>query len=52
MSKPQQTLFIEEAGAIKSLYPRGSKKQEIEEKFKDIMYEELKLGLLRYGGGN
>lgn len=50
---PQQMSFIEGAtGATKSLHPSGSKRQEIEGKFKDIIHEELKLSSLVSYVGN
>jgi site-specific DNA-methyltransferase (cytosine-N4-specific) len=52
ISDPQQMLFMEEAITLKSFYPAGSKGQEIEEKFKDIIHEELKLGSLVSYVGN
>ncbi len=52
ISDPQQMLFMEEAITVKSFYPARSKGQEIEEKFKDIIHEELKLGSLVSYVGN
>ncbi len=44
-NNPQQILFSEEVPiAIKSIYPSGSKREEIEDKFKDIINEKLGLG--------
>ncbi|RJS73115.1 hypothetical protein CW714_03590 [Methanophagales archaeon] len=52
-NKPQQTLFaVEPSVMIENLYPSGSKREEIEKKFKDIMHEELKLGSLVSYVGN
>ena len=39
-------LFMEETVAVENLYPSGSKREEIEEKFKNTIHEELKLGVL------
>jgi len=50
-NNPQQMLFVE-GMAAQSPYSSGSKRQEIEEKFKDIMHEELKLGSLVSYVGN
>jgi len=49
---PQQKLFDGEAMvAMKSLYPSGSERRKIEEKFKEIMYEEPRWGsLVNYVG--
>ncbi|GAH56074.1 unnamed protein product, partial [marine sediment metagenome] len=41
---PQQMLFAEDVTPIKPLYPPDSKRQEIENKFKNLIHEELKLG--------
>ena len=50
---PQQMLFVEETTiAKKGVYPSGSRRQEIEEKFKDIIDEDLKLGSLVSYVGN
>lgn len=50
-SSNQKTLFPKEAVVAKSLYPFGLKRIEIEEKFKDLIYEELNLGpLVSYVG--
>jgi len=44
-SNPQQMLFaVEPAVMMENIYPSGSKRQEIEEKFKNIIHEELMLG--------
>ena len=43
-NNPQQMLFVEEIAPIKTLYPSDSKRQEIENKFKNLIHEELKLG--------
>ena len=43
-NNPQQTLFVEEATAVKSPYPPNSKRGKIEDKFKNLIHEELKLG--------
>ncbi|MBA7680634.1 hypothetical protein ES703_88955 [subsurface metagenome] len=52
-NNPQQTLFpIESTVMIENFYPSGSKRQEIEKKFKDIIHEELKLGSLVSFVGN
>ncbi|MBN1762057.1 MAG: hypothetical protein JW878_03105 [Methanomicrobia archaeon] len=40
----QQMLFYEEPTAIASLYPLGSRREIIENKFKEIIHEELQLG--------
>lgn len=37
-NNPQQMLFAEELTTIKSLYPPDSKRQEIEDKFKNLLY--------------
>ena len=47
----QKTLFTKEVVA-KSLYPSGSKREEIEAKYKDVIREELKLGSLVSYVGN
>ena len=52
IDNPQQMLFMEEIVAVKNLYPSGSKREKIEEKFKNIMHEELKLGSLVSYVGN
>ena len=52
IDNPQQMLFMEEIVAVKNLYPSGSKREKIEEKFKNIMHEELKLGSLVSFVGN
>ena len=41
-----QTLFAEELTTISTLYPPDSPRQEIENKFKNLIHEELKLGSL------
>ncbi len=42
---PQQMLFAgEPAVSMRSFYPLGSERQRIEDKFKDLLYEELNLG--------
>lgn len=51
ISNPQQMLF-EEYVAVKSVYPTGSKRQKIEEKFKNIIHEESRLGSLVSYVGN
>ena len=43
-SNPQQILFAEQLTTIKTLYPPDSTRQEIENKFKNLIHEELKLG--------
>ena len=43
-NNPQQILFAEEITRINSLYPPDSKRQEIEDNFKNLIHEELKLG--------
>jgi len=45
-NNPQQMLFAEEVTAvkIKTLCPPDSPRQEIEDKFKNLIHEELKLG--------
>ena len=43
-NNPQQILFVEEITPIKTLYPPDSPRQEIEDKFKNLVHEELKLG--------
>jgi len=48
----QQILFMEETVAVENLYPSGSKREEIEEKFKNTIREELKLGSLVSYVGN
>ncbi|RLG33295.1 hypothetical protein DRN97_05360 [Methanosarcinales archaeon] len=48
----QQTLFAEEVTAVKSLYPPDSKRQEIEDKFENLIHEELKLGYIVSYVGN
>jgi len=45
-------LFMEETVAVENLYPSGSKREEIEEKFKNTIHEELKLGSLVSYVGN
>lgn len=52
ISDPQQMLFMEETVGVKSFYPSGSKREEIEEKFKNIIHEELRLGSLVSYVGN
>ena len=44
VNNPQQTLFTEEITTLKTLYPPNSTRQEIEDKFKNLIHEELKLG--------
>ena len=51
-NNPQQILFAEEVPAIKTLYPPDSKREEIEDKFKNLIHEELKLGSLVSYVGN
>jgi hypothetical protein len=41
---PQQMLFAEEVPTIKNLYPPDSKRERIENKLKNLIHEELKLG--------
>ncbi len=43
---------MEETVAVENLYPSGSKREEIEEKFKNTIHEELKLGSLVSYVGN
>ena len=43
-NNPQQMLFAEDVTPIKSLYLPDSKREKIEEKFKDAIHEELNLG--------
>lgn len=43
-NNPQQILFVEEIPTIKTLYPPDSKRQKLEDKFKNLVHEELKLG--------
>ncbi len=43
-NNPQQMLFAEEVTTIKNLYPPDSTRQEIENKFENLIHEELKLG--------
>jgi len=43
-NNPQQILFAEEVPTVKTLYPPDSKRQEMENKFKNLIHEELKLG--------
>lgn len=43
-NNPQQILFAEEVPTIKTLYSPDSKRERIEEKFKNLIHEELKLG--------
>jgi len=52
IDNPQQMLFMEETVAVENLYPSGSKREEIEEKFKNIIHEELNLGSLVSYVGN
>lgn len=52
INNPQQMLFMEEAIRVKNFYPSGSKREEIEEKFKNIIHEELRLGSLVSYVGN
>ncbi|CAD7770523.1 MAG: hypothetical protein KIIPBIDF_00186 [Candidatus Methanoperedenaceae archaeon GB50] len=52
IDNPQQMLFMEETVAVENLYPSGSKREEIEEKFKNTIHEELKLGSLVSYVGN
>jgi hypothetical protein len=42
-NNPQQMLFAEEITMTETLYPPNSTRQEIEEKFKNSVHEELKL---------
>ena len=51
-NNPQQTLFGEEITAVKRLYPPDSKREEIENKFEDLIHEELTLGTLVSYVGN
>ena len=43
-NNPQQILFAEEIPTLKTFYPPNSTRQEIEDKFKNLIHEELKLG--------
>jgi hypothetical protein len=43
-NNPQQMLFAENVTTIKTLYPPDSTRQEMENKFKNHIHEELKLG--------
>jgi hypothetical protein len=43
-NNPQQILFAEKITTIKTLYPSASKREKIEDKFKNLIHEELKLG--------
>ena len=52
IDNPQQMLFMEETVAVENLYPSGSKREEIEEKFENTIHEELKLGSLVSYVGN
>ncbi|MCK4733923.1 MAG: hypothetical protein KAT65_15825, partial [Methanophagales archaeon] len=51
-NNPRQTLFAEEITTIKTLYPPDSKRERIEDRFKDFIHEELKLGSLVSYVGN
>ena len=43
-NNPQQMLFAEELTTLKTFYHPDSTRQEIENKFKNLIHEELKLG--------
>jgi hypothetical protein len=43
-NNPRQMLFAEEVTEVNRLYPLDSPRQEIEDKFKNLIHEELKLG--------
>ena len=43
-NNPQQMLFAEEIAPTKTLYPSDSKREKLEDKFKNLIHEELKLG--------
>lgn len=43
-NNPQQMLFAEEVTAIESLYPLGSKREKVENKFRNFIHEELQIG--------
>jgi hypothetical protein len=43
-NNPQQILFAEGVPAVKSLYRPGSKREKLEDKFENLIDEELKLG--------
>ena len=43
-NNPQQILFAGELTTTKTLYPPNSKRQVIEDKFKNLIHKELKLG--------
>ena len=43
-NNPQQILFAEQIPTIRTLYPPDSPRQEIENKFGNLIHEELKLG--------
>jgi uncharacterized membrane protein YheB (UPF0754 family) len=51
-NNPQQMLFAEEITTIKTLYPSDSKRKKIEDKFKNLIHEELKLGSMVSYVGN
>ena len=51
-NNPWQTLFAEEITTVKTLYPANSTRQEIENKFKNLIHEELKLGSMVSYVGN
>lgn len=40
-NNPQQTLFAEDVTPTKTLYPPESKREKIEEKFENLIHEEL-----------
>ena len=41
---PRQTLFAEEITTKKILYPPDSKREKMEDKFGNLIHEELKIG--------
>jgi len=43
-NNPQQILFAEEIPTTKTLYPPDSKREALEDKFKNLIHEDLKLG--------
>ena len=51
-NNPQQMLLAEEITTLKTLYPPDSPRQEIEDKFKNLIHEELKVGSLVSYVGN
>jgi len=51
-NNPQQMLLAEEITTLKTLYPPDSPRQEIENKFKNLIHEELKFGYVVSYVGN